>query len=489
MMPPPLVAAAALDRRSVLLAGLASSVPWPAWAGRPTVPLPATRLARTGEALARDEDFSGVLLLADAGGTRLHRAWGLRQRGEALPNRPDTRFNIASMGKMFTAIATLRLAEAGRLDLDAPVAKAWPDCPARSLAVTITPAQLLSHTAGLGNALWAMPPRQWLAVRRQRDLFALISAAPPERPPGGDFLYSNDGYVLLGAVIETLTGAPLHEHLASSLFAPLGMAATSLTGPDDLSANLALPYVRDLERPGQWQTALASAAVPATAAGGATSTAPDLLRFAQAMADGTLIGPQMMQAWTTPRQPFRDGHYGYGLEMRHINGQRLIGHSGGHDGVAAELMLWPDDGRIAIILHNGEVDGYWPMAHGVRQAFCGDHPAAADFTFTRHVAHMIATQGEAAGRELFAASPGRQLRASLIEALGNRAWHRGQGRAALALLHFNRATAPDDAGPAWALAELLRRMGDREAARTAYRDYLALAPGDADALAALSRLG
>ena len=475
-------------RRDVLAAGslaaLAAATPALAAAGRN----PFATIGAHADQLARDQDYSGVLLIAEAGQVGLRRSWGQRQRAEALPNTLDTRFNIASIGKMFTTAAILRLAEAGRLQLDAPLAAAWPDCPAGDLARRITVAQLLSHTAGIGNALWALPPAQWDHVRRQTDLYRMIAKAPPDGPPGGPVSYSNDGFVALGALIEQLTGEDYATHITRTLLKPLGMTATEFGGAGDLLPNQALPYVRDLDRPGRWRMALAGNTPPASAAGGGTSTAPDMLRFGQAWLAGRVVGPAMMQAWRNPAKPFREGEYARGLQVRHINGDVIEGHSGGHTGAAAELMIWPQALRVAVLLHNGEVEPYWDLAHAVRATFSGTHSAEQDFRHTQRIAALVATRGPEAGLAARAATPARQLRASLIEALGNRAWHRGQAEAARHLLHFNVALDPKSPDARWYVAELYRRSGDRSAALAAYHAYLNLVPGDADALAAIDRL-
>jgi CubicO group peptidase (beta-lactamase class C family) len=476
-------------RRDLLAAGALTALAATAPALAATGSNRLAALAAHADQLVREQDYSGVLLIAEAGHIRLRRSWGQRQRAEALPNTLETRFNIASIGKMFTTAAILRLVEAGRLQLDAPLAAAWPDCPAGDLAHRITVAQLLSHTAGIGNALWALPPAQWEHVRRQTDLYRMIASAPPEGPPGGAVSYSNDGFVALGALIERLTGEDYASHVTRTLLMPLGMASTAFGGAGDLQPNQALPYVRDLDRPGAWRTALAGNTAPACAAGGGTSSAPDLLRFGQAWLAGRVVGPAMMQAWRNPAKPFRDGEYARGLQLQRINGDVIEGHTGGHHGAAAELMIWPQHQRVAVLLHNGEVEPCWDLAHAVRATFSGDYPAEQDFRHTQRIAALVAANGPEAGLAAHAAAPGRTLRASLIEALGNRAWHRGHAQAARNLLQFNVALDPKSPDARWYLAELHRRRGDRQAALAAYRAYLDLVPGDADALGAIDRLG
>ena len=448
----------------------------------------ARRLRQHCERLVRTEGFSGAVCLMRRERVLFQRAYGLRNRGEGLPNLIDTKFNFASIGKLFTSLAILRFVEMGRLNLHASLIEAWPDYPNRSVAERITIAQILTHTAGLGNAMLFKPKVGFTAASTQSDYVRLFVDEPLSSQPGSDPAYSNDGYVLLGALIERLSGLDFREHCRTTIFAPLGMQDTGYFAPDDVVANIAVPYVRDLERPGVWRAALASDGLPGSAAGGGCSTVGDLARFAAAMNAGRLLGADLTRAWTQGRVPFRNGQYGYGVQMEAINGRRLIGHSGGHYGVAGELMIFDDD-HIVLVLSNGEVEPFWDLASFVRTEIAGENDASRNFQFTRALVDVIATQGPEAGLTLSAANAERSVREGVIDVYGFRAWHGGNAVGAENLLLFNMQKFPDSLSACWSIAEFYRYARRNNEAIAAYRAFLQRQPGDEDALAYIARLG
>ncbi|MGH6909101.1 MAG: serine hydrolase [Phenylobacterium sp.] len=475
-----------ITRRAALASALLVS-PATASAGPPADV--ARKLRAHGEQLARDDDFSGVVLLARDGRPIFRQAYGAANRADGVANRPDTKFNLASMCKMFTALGVLRLAAAGRLKLEDRLIVHLPDYPNRAVAEQVTIAQLLSHTSGLGNYWAALAKSPADAAASVPQTLALFVNDPLEGTPGV-FAYSNDGYVVLGALIEKLTGRDYYEHVRETIFRPLGMNDTDFYRVDEVVPNLAIGYTRDLERPGKWRNNLLVTGVRGGPAGGGYSTAGDLLAFANALAANRLLSPEMTREWTRGRFDYAHGRYGYGCSEEVVSGHRIIGHSGGHFGIACELMIFEDLGYTLIILTNGEVDPFWDLNNAGKQMLAGDSDAIRDYRFTRHLADIIARDGVAAGQAAYDARPaGLKARESVIDVLGLKALHKGRPDAALALLRFNLLAFPDSSGAVWSYAEASRIAGRRDAALAAYRDYLKREPGDADAakrIAALS---
>lgn len=448
----------------------------------------ARRLAAYCEARAREGELSGAVLLAKDGAVLYRAAFGRRNRAEALPNRPDTRFNYASIGKLFTALAILRFAEQGRLGLDDRLAAHWPDYPNRAVAEAVTIRQLLAHTAGMGNSWATLATRPPQSVVTVADMLALFVDKPLSQPPGQGFVYSNDGYVILGGLIERLAGEPCDAHLRRTIWRPLGMAATAWVRQDEPPANFALGYARDLERPGVWKTNVFDNPFRGGPAGGGYSTVDDLFAFGEAMRRRTLLGPAMTEAWTRGVSDYARGRYGLGVSEATINGHRVIGHSGGHIGIAGELMVFEDLGYVAVVLTNGEVEAFWDLDVWIKRELCGEDAAARNHAFTRRLIDALAADA-AAGQALYAARPeGVRARASVIDVYGFRLLHAGRAEAGLNLLRFNVEVAGDSSA-LWSWAEGLRLAGRREAARDAYRAYLGREPGDADAEARLKTLG
>ncbi|MFC3714258.1 serine hydrolase [Sphingoaurantiacus capsulatus] len=442
------------------------------------------------ERLAREEDFSGAVLFAKGNNVLLQGAWGLAERNFAVPNRADLRFNLASMGKMFTSLAVMRLAAAGKLDLDAPLIFAWPDYPNRVVAEAVTPAQLLSHMSGLGNYVEAFMAYAGPPLLTNDDYLRLFVNDPLPQPPGQRFVYSNSGYVLLGCLVEKLTGEPLFDHLRRTLWAPLGMTATGPARADQSEPGLAYGYSRALDRPGHWQSNLDPRAPVGSAAGGIYSTVADIDRFAAALAAGTLLPPALDRRWTTGAFPYRRGKYALGISETTINGHRIIGHTGGHPGIATELMVFTDPGYRLTILTNGEVDGYFALAAFAKKLLTGgSDDVTRNQDFARSLVKAFAEGGETAASALLAAKPAGVVPSySLLEVLGQRSIHRGQTDLGLGVLRFGIRVSPDDPWARWSLAEALRLAGRRDAALAAYRDYLTKAPDDADAKRWIERL-
>jgi hypothetical protein len=191
---------------------------WPAGA------IPAADLANEIDwrvaAQARDGFFYGTVLVARGDDIVLHRAYGPASRETNRPNTVDTRFHSASVGKMFTAAAVLKLAEQGKLALDDSLARWLPEYPDPAAAAKITLRHLLTHTAGLAD--W---PRQFEPHASQRDA-ARTMTAPLAAEPGARMSYSNAGYVLLGAVVEAATGTSFASALDRLVFEPAGMTRT-----------------------------------------------------------------------------------------------------------------------------------------------------------------------------------------------------------------------------------------------------------------------
>jgi len=291
----------------LLLLGLAAPA-----AARPA-PSP---LGATVNGFAREHDFSGTILVRERGYTLYSRAFGLADRANAVPAAMNTRYRIASITKLFTAVLILQLAQEGRLDLNAPLRAALPDYPGEG-AERVTVRQLLNHTSGI--AQWDRVGSYQEAFRDgieyyQRPLsaealLARCCSGPLAREPGQAFDYNNADYVVLGRIVERLTGKPFEDALAERILRPLGLDDTGMARWDRIVERLAPTYFwRDdtralvAEMPFYWENSYA--------AGGMYSTAADLALFADALYGGDrLLRPDLRQQLLTPGLD----DYGYGL--------------------------------------------------------------------------------------------------------------------------------------------------------------------------------
>ncbi len=310
------------------------------------IPTPGAALTPLGQTLDRYLSdlvpaglFQGSVLVARDGQIIIDKGYGYANSARAEPNTSATRFQIASMTKQFTAVAVLQLVARGQLTLDSPVCSYLDDCPASWRAITI--AQLLSHRSGLPNytdyasfdATQMLPTTPAELVSRFRDQPLLFA-------PGSSFMYENSDYVLLGMVVEKVTGRPYADVLQTSIFGPLGMRDTGADA--DTRPGRAQGYHLSGE--------LAPPLDPSTlfAAGALHSTTHDLLRWDQALYTDELLPPELRDLMWQPRQ----GKYGYGWLVGSRAGHRVISHPGLMDGFASVIARYPDERLTVIVLGN-----------------------------------------------------------------------------------------------------------------------------------------
>jgi len=298
--------------------------------------------ARATDRAAADA-FSGALLVARNGKVLLQDAWGQADRDAGIPNSLETQFRLGSMNKMFTAVATLQLVEAGGLALDDPIGKHMPDYPNDAVASKVTVRHLLTHTGGTGDIFGPTFEKNRLDLREHSDYVRLYGSRGPAFEPGARFEYSNYGFVLLGAIIEAVSGTSYYDYVRENVFRPAGMTSTDSLPESADVPNRAIGYTRGL--------------VPNTdtlpwrgmAAGGGYSTVGDVMRFAEALSSGTLISQATLAEATRPQS---EESYGYGFGIQGEGLLRSYGHGGGAPGMNGDLRVFPELGYVLVGLSN-----------------------------------------------------------------------------------------------------------------------------------------
>ena len=245
------------------------------------------RMTTSLDSLAKAGQFSGVAVVAKDGVPVFQHAYGMADRERGIANNPETAFNIGSINKVFTQIAILQLRDAGKLDLDSTLAKYWPDYPNKEVAGKITIRQLMRHTSGIGGNIFAPPAGGKRSdIRTLKDFLPLFVNEPLKFEPGARNAYSNAGYVVLGLLIERLSGSDYYTYVREHIFKPAGMTRTGSFAVDSLPLNTAIGYTR-----GDQDAPLTTPLRPNTqdlpgrgsSAGGGYSTPQDLLKFVQAL--------------------------------------------------------------------------------------------------------------------------------------------------------------------------------------------------------------
>ncbi len=282
---------------------------------------------------------------------------GFADAAAGTPVRPETRFEIGSISKQFTSIVVLQEVEAGRLDLHVSVNELLPDLELPEPFGPITLHHLLTHSSGLPIGTEEAPTGPG-AVRRLRD-------SRPGFAPGEHFWYSNDGYKLIGAIVEHLVGEPIHEILRERVLAPLGMTASVAAITNDVRSDLATGYEPMFDdRPAHTSHPLVPARwlVCNTADGSIVSNVIDMSAYARLLLNGgvtptgRLLSEKSFELFTTPHMPDPDepgSCYGYGIDVATVEGRNYLGHSGGMVGYTAYLLTDPDSGLGALMLLNG----------------------------------------------------------------------------------------------------------------------------------------
>jgi CubicO group peptidase (beta-lactamase class C family) len=316
------------------------------------------RLEAMVDRMAADDSFSGVVLLARNGRPVVRKAYGEADKSAHRPNRPETRFSFASLGKMFTAVAVAQLAEQGKVRYTDRIGQYLPDWLSPQAVESVTVEQLLMHTSGLGDYLGeVLDYPQESNYESLADYRPIAARDVPAFSPGSKFRYSNIGYLLLGALVEKLSGQSYFDYVHDHIFGPAGMTGTGFplkTAPMD---DRAVGYDRaeDPAGGGSWKDTAALMVGRGTSAGGGFTTADDLLAFAVALQSGKLLRPESVNQLLDPRVNMEGTgkRYGYGFTiMRRKSGAKVYGHEGGFPGVGALLEVDPESGYTLVVLSN-----------------------------------------------------------------------------------------------------------------------------------------
>jgi CubicO group peptidase (beta-lactamase class C family) len=324
--------------------------------------------------LAAEDRFSGAVLVADASGILFEDAWGVANKDFDVPNQVDTKFNLGSMNKMFTAVAIAQLVERGELAYSDPLSKFMPDFPDAVSAQAIRIEHLLTHTSGLGsyfNDEFRASSR--LRFRTVDDMMELADGETPMFEPGTAWSYSNTGFLVLGKIIEIVTGEDYYEYVARNISVPAGMLSTDAFSLDLVNKNLAVgyePFTQDGRR--IWRNNVFDHVLRGGPAGGGYSTVGDLYRFARALHDGTLVSAETLALMTSPKPELNSPSYGYGFS---IQPDGSYGHGGGFSGISSNLAMWPD-GRVAVVLSNYS-EGALPVVRRISE-WMGDDTDGTD---------------------------------------------------------------------------------------------------------------
>ncbi len=297
---------------------------------------------------AEADSFSGAVLVAKNGVAVLRRGYGLANRETRTPVTPDTKFNLGSIDKLITRIALWQLVAAGKLDLDVPVGTYLPDYPNAAVRDRVTARHLYEMRSGVGNFMNDEFLRRHADVRTVDQYLELFAREPLAFEPGTSMLYSNGGYIILGKLIERLTGTTYYDYVRAHITGPAGMSDTRHYLIDEDVPNRAIGYTATR---GPLQPNTYSLAGRGSPAGGGYSTVDDFLKLDAALRAGRLV-PAAFDSILGPS--FKRGE--------------LVSYGGGGPGTNTQYAAW-SDGLTIIVFSNRDPSAGTVVAQELAKAF------------------------------------------------------------------------------------------------------------------------
>lgn len=296
--------------------------------------------------LAKSDAFSGVILIANNDQPIFQKAYGYANKNFEVPNSMQTKFNLGSINKVFTRLCIQQLIKAGKLSGSDTIGKYLPEYPNQKAADTVTIDELLNMKSGIGDFFGpkfeSTPKNQ---IRKISDYLPLFADQPLQFEPGTQEKYSNGGYVVLGAIIEKITGADYYSFVKANIFTPAGMTETDSYYLDVPVPNLATGYTKDEQPDAKWRANIYELPGRGSSAGGGYSTAGDMLKFVVALGQGKF-----------GNKPADAGHH------------PAFGIAGGTAGVNSVVEAMPN-GYVLIVLSNYDPPSAEDLAEKVHSWF------------------------------------------------------------------------------------------------------------------------
>jgi CubicO group peptidase (beta-lactamase class C family) len=303
---------------------------------------PEARIEQIIQSYVSDHTFMGTVLIAKGDRVLLDKGYGYANLEWQIPNSPEAKFRLGSVTKQFTAASILLLEERGKLKTDDLIKKYIPDAPAAWDKVTIF--HLLTHTSGI-MSFTELP--EYRSIEKNpatpQEIIGHFKDKPLEFEPGSKFKYSNSGYLLLGYLVDKISGETYPQFLKEHIFGPLGMNDSGYDSNSAIILQRASGYTKS-PGSGEIQNAGYIDMTIPYSAGALYSTTGDLLKWEQGLYGGKVLKAESLKKMTTP---FKN-NYGFGLFISEVQGHKKYDHGGGIEGFNTELAYYPDD-RLAVI--------------------------------------------------------------------------------------------------------------------------------------------
>ncbi len=312
-------------------------------------------------------DPGAAIIVRKDGRTIFRKGYGMADLELGVPVDPGMVFRLGSITKQFTAVAVLLLAQEGQLGLQDEITKFLPDYPTQGKRITVE--HLLTHTSGI-QSYTDMP--EWLPLWRKdftlKELIDFFKDKPMQFDPGKSWAYNNSGYILLGAIIEKVSGKTYANFVEERIFKPLGMKGSYYDNTERIIPRRIPGYQTGQ---GGFVNAPYLSMTQPYAAGSLASTVDDLAVWSDAVFAGKLVRREWLDRAFTPYR-LANGEsagYGYGWSVGDFAGRRSIEHGGGINGFTSYEMTFPEDGLFLAILTNSAIEGRDPEPRAVKIAW------------------------------------------------------------------------------------------------------------------------
>jgi CubicO group peptidase (beta-lactamase class C family) len=310
----------------------------------------ATRIDDYLSRLVATDQLSGSVLVADDGEILISKGYGLANIEHDVPNTPHTKFRIGSITKQFTAMAIMMLQEQELLSVHDPISAYVLDCPEAWKDITIH--HLLTHTSGIPEYVEFSDIWEFLGLPRTiEDTIAYFKESPLDFSPGTRHQYSNSGYVVLGYIIEAVTGEPYEVFLSQNIFEPLGMSNSGYDNYRTILLDRAAGYTRE---GGILMNGVHIETGALNASGALYSTVEDLFLWDQALYTTELVSEETLNTIFTAHVPIEEGpnFYGYGWTVGPLHNRASVRHSGRVESFHSRIFRYPEEGVCIILLFN-----------------------------------------------------------------------------------------------------------------------------------------
>ncbi len=352
-----------------------------------------TALEQYLSVLEKDNPHFGLsIAVAQKDKLVFQKAYGLANRNYELPVTTKTKFNIASIGKMMTAIAILQLEQDKALNLQEKLGTYFPDFPHEGIRDSVSIHQLLTHTSGL--PIWFTPDFPLISKFQYEDLkdyVPLFKKLKIDTAKVDTYSYSNVGYFVLGCLIEKIAGVPYAYFVSENISLPLGMRDTEFYSLNEIKKVAAEGYMRPTKDGEAWQRNdrfnLASGP-----AGGAYATPSDLVRLFLGLRNHQLLTPENTKLMMEEKVKTPQGGYGYGIGQTSYNDHPILGHLGGFFGARGELMWYQTADYTIAILANSDQTDYIDVSHFIEVYLAGTATQQEAHTQTLNLLQQVLDQ-------------------------------------------------------------------------------------------------